>query len=129
MFPLFVPPQFNVYLPSIPNGGQLGGPISPSYSMSYIGNLGNIIRSLLYKQGGKIDVIYSDSLRNIDFIVSAVDLFAFDIHRGRLNGIPNYYKIRKLYYKYPKQECNDNQCDLYFDIDPYDLNNTITIDI
>ena len=51
-------------------------------------------------------------------------MLAFDIHRGRLNGIPNYYEIRKIYYKYP-DECTDIECDLYYGIDPQDLNDTV----
>eukprot|EP01084_Bolivina_argentea_P086992 157184_1 len=108
---------------SMPFAGQLGGPNGPAILMSYIGNLGNIVRSILYAEGAAIDIIFSDSIRNADFQISAVDIMSSDIHRGRLHGIPNYNEIRKIWYKY--DECTEEECDLYYGIDESVINNTI----
>jgi peroxidase len=58
----------------------------------------NVWYSLIYSEGGKVDELVSDDLRNIGFGFFPGDLFAFDIERGRLASLPDYYTIRKLFF-------------------------------
>jgi hypothetical protein len=61
-------------------------------------NMENVWYSLIYGHAGKADLLISDDLRNLGLGFFPIDLFATDILRGRLAGIPDYYKIRKVYY-------------------------------
>nr|QQV29407.1 dual oxidase [Kaumoebavirus] len=75
--------------------GQNGGPTSGFDLMVQVGDPTNVLHAMLYNVAQKIDHLFEDSLRNIANV--PFDVIAVNILRGRHNGVPNYYKLRKTY--------------------------------
>lgn len=98
---------FQPFLPpgsELPNIGQTGGPLNLLGMLYVAGNVGfkTIIRGLLSARTRPIDTKRDDGIRNIILPGAiknvGVDLFSLDILRGRLNGIPNYDRLRSAYH-------------------------------
>jgi len=72
----------------------------------YGNGMDNIIVSLLRQRAAEFDIEITNALRNAPMVV---DLYAFDIARGRLNGVPPYNELRKKYHPagdlYSYSEC------------------------
>ncbi|ARA71987.1 Peroxinectin [Kaumoebavirus] len=75
--------------------GQNGGPTSGLDLLIQVGDPTHVLHALLYNTAQKIDHLFEDSLRNIAAV--PFDVVAVNILRGRHNGVPNYYKLRKTY--------------------------------
>lgn len=54
----------------------------------------NVWYSLIYNEGGKIDTLVVDDLRNLGAGFFPIDLFAVDIVRARIARVPNYVTLR-----------------------------------
>lgn len=75
--------------------GQTGGPFNPILQTVVAMGLENIIRGIVTKTSSRIDLKYADEVRDIRRNGGVIDLLALDIHRGRINGIPNYAALVK----------------------------------
>ncbi|SNW62722.1 Haem peroxidase [Orpheovirus IHUMI-LCC2] len=58
----------------------------------------NVWYSLIYNEGGKIDTLVVDDLRNLGAGFFPIDLFAVDIVRARIANISNYVQLRNKWY-------------------------------
>jgi len=89
----------------LPFLGETGGPITPTDTLAEAGSYENVIRGLIAQQTSEVDELITDSIRNIQnvVVVGGADIFALDIHRGRLNGIPNYGTLRHAYHDVPER--------------------------
>jgi len=93
--------------PAGPNvqGFVLGGGIDDVDIFGMGTSFEDVFRGLIATGAAPNDVEISDLLRNIAFPAgptqpAGVDIWAEDMHRGRLNGLPNYNTLRKAYYPY-----------------------------
>uniref|UniRef100_A0A1D1YQS5 Thyroid peroxidase n=1 Tax=Anthurium amnicola TaxID=1678845 RepID=A0A1D1YQS5_9ARAE len=68
--------------------------LSLASGSEYGNGMDNIIVSLLRQRTAEFDIQITNALRNAPMVV---DLYAFDIARGRLNGVPPYNEIRKKF--------------------------------
>lgn len=128
---------FSITSSKLPNAGQLGGGFSPQFALALSGGIDNALAGLLKETGEEIDVIMSEDLRTISFggsIGAGIDIFVFDIIRGRLNGIPDYHTLRTLNYPddvkkniYRMSECKANK--RWPTVDPLECFMIITGDI
>jgi hypothetical protein len=84
----------------LPLLGQAGGPISPLIATANAGSYENIVRGLVATQSAAIDTRIHDGVRNIVFGAGpfvGLDLVAIDLRRGRVNGVPNYEALQRVY--------------------------------
>lgn len=121
--PPFVPPGSD-----LPNLGQVGGPINILGMASIAGGLESVFRGLVAKRTRPVDVKVTDAVRNIALpggfrIDVGVDVYSFDLQRGRLNGVPNYDRVREVYHPagsmYGSQGCGKNHKSRPSKNDPY----------
>jgi hypothetical protein len=73
----------------------------------------NVWYSLIYREGGKVDTLISNDLRNLGAGFFPIDLFAIDILRGRVANLSTYYEIRKKYYDMYNFGSSFNQAHIY----------------
>jgi len=93
----------------LPNAGQLGGGFTPQVAINLAGGIPNVMMGLFKEIGEKVDIYMSEDLRSITFggsIGAGIDIFTFDIVRGRLNGLPDYYTLRSKFYPGDQNERN-----------------------
>ena len=95
----------------------------------------NIWYSLIYNEGGKIDTLVVDDLRNLGAGFFPIDLFAVDIIRARIARVPNYVTLRKDWYSPIKSDnkiYGKGNCSLLYETsssdDPIDCFTIITSD-
>lgn len=105
LFEYTIPPgvlgPFSITSSKLPNSGQLGGGFLPQVAINLAGGIDNVIMGLLAETGEKVDIKMSEDLRTITFggsIGAGIDIFTFDIIRGRLNGLPDYHTLRKEFF-------------------------------
>ncbi len=92
----FVPLSENVF-----QFGFVGGPLNAPLNLLLSGGEAAVLRGLLSQRGNAIDFVFNESFRTIvnsNFTGMLLDIPATDILRGRLNGVPNYYRLRKLFF-------------------------------
>lgn len=81
----------------VPFIGQIGGPITPVWNVFRPGSIENVIRGLIATKNAPITPGASESIRNIKNNPGGTDIMSLDFMRARLNGIPNYVKLRDAY--------------------------------
>jgi len=112
---MFVGKTFPVPVPPYSNFTQGSLDYTPQRMLALAsgknGNgMDNILVSMLRQRSAEFDVMVTSALRHTPGVV---DLFAVDISRGRLNGLPDYNTIRSLYHPagnlYDSWECDPGQ--------------------
>jgi len=82
-------------------GGQVGGPVLPLDAAGQAGSYENLLRGLITAHTLPNDVLINNVLRSLPFrtpVPGGTDVFAIDLSRARLNGVPNYNTLRKAYF-------------------------------
>ncbi|KAL3907318.1 MAG: hypothetical protein SGILL_008924, partial [Bacillariaceae sp.] len=102
--------EFSTFLASLgnelPNVGQVGGPFNILGQLTLAGNEGDfesVMRGLVATRSRPIDTKVDDGIRFITLPgqtrqTLGIDVYSIDIQRGRLNGIPNYDRLREAYH-------------------------------
>lgn len=81
-----------------PGMGQSGGPFTPLVSLRAAGSYENIVRGLTATVGSPIDLVYHVQIGDIPNSFGTTDLFALDVGRGRLNGLPTCLALMEEYH-------------------------------
>ena len=86
---------------------QAGGPNNVAAFLVLVGGEAAFLRGLMGRPGQAIDTVFNEGFRSIvgEFFTSlVVDVVASDIMRGRLNGLPNYHRVRRAYFGGPEAD-------------------------
>ena len=99
---------------SLPGSGQIG-PYTIANSFAFAGGEDNIMSTLLYERGRRVDERIADPLRDtlitLPFLPGTivVDVATLNIERGRNMGLPDYNTIRTAYHPegsiYMRDDC------------------------
>jgi hypothetical protein len=84
---------------TLPFLGQSGGPFTPLRVLASAESYENVARGLINTRTLAIDNLIDINIRSIHNINGGTDLMALDMERARINGLPNYLRLRKTYHE------------------------------